>query len=349
MRRLGWLGASALGVLATGFAGLASAQPVLDQPASAMVYPYFDSTPNHGTLITVTNTNTSTIACSNPLFREGDICVLYTYFGFDRSRNFCREFNTTECLTPGDTLTVFADQHNPEGEIGWLWVEARDPETREPVDYDYLIGSAIIVDTGTDFLFQYHPYGFRALPEGAPTTTGAGADNCGRENTDLNSDGRADFDGAEYDYWPAKLYLDEFFQERGSAPTFSNQLTLASCDVDPFDDDDTRVSALIWNNNERQFSRTFNFECFFQGSLSSISNIVNGLLGDPNELVLGSRSIQTGWLSLVGTDAIVGVFFQRVNNIPALSAGHELQFTGGFGGPDDPNQNHTPCSLQRVD
>ncbi|MBI1849453.1 MAG: hypothetical protein HYR85_03810 [Planctomycetes bacterium] len=351
MGRLGRLSAMALGALASGFAGTALAQPVLDEPASALVYPLFDSTPSHGTLITVTNTNTSRVrtTCNNNGFAEGDICVLYTYFGFDRGRSFCREFNTTECLTPGDTLTVIADQHNPEMEIGWLWVEARDPETGRAVDFDYLIGSAIVVNTGTDFLFEYHPYGFRALPGTVQRPTGETHDACGRDFTDLDNDGFADFDGVEYDFWPATLYLDEFFQQGGTNPSFSNELTLASCDVDPFDSDDTRVAALIWNNRERAFSRSFNFECQFKAPLSDISNVVNNLGGDPNELVLGARSIQAGWLSLVGSDAILGVFFQRVNANPALAAGHELQFSGQFGGPEDPNSSHYPCSLPRVD
>jgi hypothetical protein len=345
MRRLGLTGAATLGLIALGFAGTASAQPVLDQPASALVYPLFDSTPNRGTLITVTNTLAGGLAggnvtCGNG-FRQGDVCLIYTYFGFDQSRLFCREFNIPECLTPGDTLTVFADQHNPEMEIGWLWVEARDPETFEAIDFDYLIGSAIVVDTLTDFLFQYHPYGFRGLPgEG-----GDGEDACGRLFTDLDEDGRADFDGEEYDFWPRKLLLDEFFQE-GGVPPFRNELTLASCDVDHRDRDDTSVSALIWNNREVRFSRSFSFECFFRAPLSSISNIARNLNGDPNELVSNAgRVLQAGWLELTASDAILGVFFQRVNST-AFAAGRELQFTGQFGGEED--EDNEPCELLRV-
>src|SRR5262249_21934365 len=49
---------------------------VVGQPASALVYPLFDSTRGRGTIITVTNTDTSTRLCSNRQ-REGDVCVHY--------------------------------------------------------------------------------------------------------------------------------------------------------------------------------------------------------------------------------------------------------------------------------
>ncbi|MBI1849454.1 MAG: hypothetical protein HYR85_03815 [Planctomycetes bacterium] len=341
----GFLSATALGLFVAGFAGTATAQPVVGQPASALVFPYFDSTPSHGTLITVTNTNTSRVSCGNT-FRQGDIDVHYIYFGFDTGRGFCREFNNDHSLTPGDTITVFADQDDPEGEIGWLWVEARDPESGDAVDFDYLIGSAIVVNTGTDFLFHYLPYGFRSHADEAKTLTTT--DGCGRTLTDLDGGLDADFDGVEYDFWPQRLLLDQFFQQGGSNPTFANSLTLASCDVDPFDNDfGTSVSIHPWNNRERRFSAFLNFECFFHDALApAVSNVFLNLLGDNDELVLGSRHIQTGWIEFDANDAIVGVFHQSISGT-FFAAGHQLEFEGAFGGPDDPNLSHTPCSLIR--
>ncbi|MBI1850573.1 MAG: hypothetical protein HYR85_09545 [Planctomycetes bacterium] len=321
----------AIGTLA--IAAAATAQPVVGQTASALIFPLFDSTPNHGTIITVTNSNTSRISCRNG-FRSGDVALLYTYFGFDTTRGFCREFNLEETLTPGDTLTVFADQHNPEMEVGWLWVEARDPESFDPITYNWLVGSAIIVDTGTDFLFAYKPYAFRSHVGDTES------DSCDHVSTDVNGNGRADFDGVEYDFWPSRIILDEFFQEGGTNPQFENQLALASCDINFAHR--TSVSALLFNNRETRFSRSFDFECFFRAPLHDISGIVRNLGGDPNELVAGNgRPIQQGWLDLVASDAILGVFFQRIVGT-GFAAGTQLDFDGQFGGPGDSRE---PCSL----
>jgi HYR domain-containing protein len=317
---------------------------VVGQPASALVFPLFDSTAHRGTVITVTNTDTDRLLCGNG-FHAGDVRLLYTYFGFDESRQFCREFDTSHFLTPGDTLTVLADQDNPEGEVGWLWVEARDPETGEAIAFDHLLGSAIVVDTDLDFLDQYLPYGFRSYVARAGLL---GVPGCSAPPTDVNGNGRADFDGIEYDFWPQRLLLDQFFQEGGGTGGFANELTLASCDVDPFDDHGTNVSIHPWNNRERSFSVALNFECFFHAPLSSISGIFARLGGDPNELVVSGHHLQSGWVEFDADDPILGVFFQRVVG-SGFAAGHQMQIAGQFGGPCDDNPDHVICSLPRID
>jgi hypothetical protein len=349
------LSALALGICFAGIASPAMAQPVNGQPASALVFPYFDSRAGMGTFITVTNTNTSRLSC-NLLWREGDVLVHYVYFGFNGGNsndpndpnNSCSEFDTNHLLTPGDTLTVLADQDNPELVRGWLWVEARDPETQQAIDFDYLIGSAIVVNTGAEFLFHYLPYSFRSLASENISTLSDPEDNCGRAFTDLNNDGEADFDGMEYDFWPAILLLDQFFGTSVGV-SFIETITLASCDVDHFDNDDGSIVHVIrWNNREQFTSRTFSFDCWFNGLLSDISNAFNTLNGDPNELVVGNKHLQSGWASFVSeNDAIVGVLHQAISS-SQFAAGHQIQFTGGFGDPlTDPDTNHSPCFLVR--
>jgi hypothetical protein len=299
-------------------------EPVVGQPASALIFPLVDSRTSHGTIISVTNTNSDRTQCDDSTFRFGDVCLHYTYFGFDDSRSFCREFDLDECLTPGDTLTVLADQHNPNMEIGWLWVEARDPETGEAIQFNYLIGSALVVDTELEFLSRYLPYGFKAWCV-------YGADRCGHGFTDCNSNGAADF-GREYDAWPETLFLDSFFQEGGTVPTFSDQIALASCETSGT----TFVDTFVWNNRERRFSRDFDFVCHFLGTIGDIQVVAGNLNGDPNELVLGSRSLQTGWLHLTGVNApILGVFIQRITGT-SFGGGDVLEYDG-----------IAPCSLQR--
>ncbi len=312
----------------------ASGQPVHAQPASSLFFPLFDSTPGRGTLITVTNTNGDTDDCpggGSGGFDIGDIRLHYVYVNGDD----CSEFNLDEDLTPGDMLTVFADQHNPEQDQGWLWVEARDPESGLPIDFDYLIGSAIIVDMGTDFLWSYTPYPFRALPDDGP---GPDVDACGRELTDADEDGCADFNGIEYDFFPDILYLDNFFAEGDvGSKVMSNELTLMS-PIDEFE----ILRFGIWNNDEDRFSRSFPFQCWTRLQLSDISLVVRrqNLGGDPNELVLNGTSILTGWVEIDAELPLLGVFAHIVTSAQQtadLVAGRELQFKDREGEEDQPN------------
>ncbi|MBI3844582.1 MAG: hypothetical protein HY292_08085 [Planctomycetes bacterium] len=301
-------------VAGTALGPAAFAQPVHAQPGSILIFPLFDARPHKGTLISVTNTNQSTLHCANDRTqRQGDVDVLYTYIDGET----CLEFNVTEHLTPGDTLTVFADQHNPESNFGWLWVDARDPVSGDPIDFDFLIGSAIIVDTDLDFLFSYTPYPFRGLPNG---DSGPGTDACGREFTDVNEDSFADFDGVEYDFFPDELLLDQFFQENGP---FADEVTLMSTEVQQ-----TSVTLLTKNNREQSFSRSLTFDCWTRGPLGLISNVFGQLGGDPNELKTSQgQSLQTGWIRFRSNDPMLGVFMHNVTGT-SLAGGRELQYIG---------------------
>lgn len=325
----------ALAVAALAFAAPpAAAQPRHGQAGSALIFPLFDSREGMGTIITVTNTNVSRTRCSGDFLR-GDVSIRYTYFGLEDPDRECVEFNRHEFLTPGDTLTVLAEQHNPEGVIGWLWVEAEDPETGDPIDFDYLVGSAIVVDKGTNLSFGYTPYAFLGLTEGNGEET-----PCGHRTTDADRDGRADFNGIEYDYFPLYLHLDNFFEEGGN-PNFASELTLLSLRFFG----QTTLSFLIYNNREDQFSRGMRIDCFYRDSLRNVSGVVTNLDGDPNELVFpGMRQAESGWLRVTGDAPILGVFAQKIEG-SSFVQGRELQFSGQFGGPDD--SRHSPAELPR--
>lgn len=285
------------------------------QPGSILIFPLFDSTPTKGTLISVTNTNSSTVSCGNN-FKAGDVCVHYIYINKDDDADDCHEFDRYECLTPGDTLTVVADEHNPQQLDGWLWVEARDPETLKPISFDHLIGSAIIVESALEFVWSYTPYSFKSLVTEC-TAEGSGTE-CGnliRCFTDLDSEQDADF-GTEYTAFPRDLLLDSFFEE-GSVKSVLNELTLMSVNTRQ----DTNVSALIWNNDEVRFSRGFVFKCHSRAPLSTISNVVRNLGGVTN----GLEPFQTGWIEFNSAEGILGVFKHERQN---FGAGHELFVDG---------------------
>jgi hypothetical protein len=316
----------------------AQAQPRHLQPASLLVYPFYDSSPGAGTIVSVTNINDDRTFCPDDDFRAGDVVLHYVYI----DGATWREFDRFEPLTPGDTLTVLADNHNPEMDMGFLTVKALDPITLEAIDFDYLIGSAIVVQSEFNFLWGYTPYAFRGLADEATQ------EDCSRIFTDDDGDGLADFDGSEYDEFPARLFVDSFFEERGA---FGNLLVLLSSAGQDFENE---VAFLFWNNREQKFSRNFKFICWVATNLKSISNVAGRLNGDPAEL--GRPPVQTGWVDIKGRAVrdragniandpdtgdpieqppLLGVFMQTITS-SSFSVGHALHYTGAIDGLDLP-------------
>ena len=315
----------------------AVAQPRHLQPGSVLVFPAYDSSTDAGTVICITNLNTSNVYCADTDWREGDIMVHYQYV----DGVTWNEFDRFEYLTPGDTLCVLADDHNPEQDQGFLVVSAVDPSNMDRlVDFDHLIGSAIVVQSGLNFLWQYTPYAFRGRPgDGDP------ADPCALDGPDEDGDddGAIDFDGTEYDLFPNALYIDSFLEEQGS---FTNQLTLMSMAGSTYE---SEVNFLFWNNIEQKFSRSYRFTCWAQTALSDISAIVTNLGGDEEEL--GHNDVETGWASMTAgrildgagnpvrneaDDAnavapLLGVFAQFIDAAD-FAAGHALHYTGTLDG-----------------
>jgi hypothetical protein len=314
------------GMTAAALAAPSVAQPLHAQPGSYLIYPLFNSSDGNNTVITVTNTNQSELSCGNG-FRRGDVGVLFVYI----NGITCAESNTEEFLTAADQIVVLAAQHNPNQEAGFLTVEARDPETGLPIDFDHLIGSAIVVNSEFDFEWAYTPYPFQGLPGGA---TPHGFDACNRPFTDVPSSGNygtADFNGAELSSFPATLYLDQFFGEGNPASRpavfFENALYVMSTSTNL-----TGVRLLGWNNNEKRFSRTFDFRCWTEATLGEITNAVTqanlSVDGDMGELF----GVATGWLQLepqVNGVGLLGVFLQssRIGG-QVFTAGRELQYEG---------------------
>jgi hypothetical protein len=332
---------AAVAALALGVAaGIAQAQPRQLEPTSLLIFPMFRSADGTGTVISVTNTNDDRTYCESEDFRAGDIVAHYEYFDGET----WREFDRFEPLTPGDTLSVICADHNPDSSSGFLMVTAVNPQDLEPIRFNYLIGSAIVVESDLNFMWQYEPYGFNGLADPGPTSP------CDRVDTDLDGDGARDFDGSEYDLFPRRLFVDSFFEERGQ---FGNELTLMSTSGMNYVNE---VNFFIWNNNEQKFSRVYKFSCWTSVPLSTISQIAKRLGGRSDEL-------QTGWVSIDGSrildlsgnpvpdasdnasrPALLGVFMQMIKNAQ-FSDGHALHFTGALDGLElpvgdaDPQQN----------
>jgi hypothetical protein len=343
------LSAGALAVLLGAICGSAQAQPAgqdqalkYDQPGSLLIFPLVQGDARRDTFLTVTNTNEDCTSCGNR-FRFGDVVIQINWI--DPSN--CSETNASFALSPGDTLTLSVAQQNLGFPEGWAWLDARDPESNAAIQFDYLVGSALLFDGRSAQTWEYNPYPFQAFP-GRSHDLGnakgcwpgiAGFDNCGRALTDVDGEGDADFDGCEYAFWPDEIFLDTFFEESNG---FDNELALIT--PDPFGSTDShRIDFGFWNNNEVRFSRSDSIFCFFHGRLSDISRIVLGLGGAPNETTdVSGNTYQTGWMELNSAYPVLGVFVQKKTGT-RFAGGHELQFRGLQG--DEPGE--FAASLQR--
>src|SRR5262249_50680773 len=155
--------------------------------------------------------------------------------------------------------------------------------------FNWLIGSAIIVNTDFDFKWSYLPNAF--LGSGF----GPGDATCGRPTM---TEGRLNFDGLDYETFPSELELDQFFGEGtpDSRPdvSFANQIYFMSTSPGS-----TPIQIIGFNNNEKRFSRTFNFSCWICTTLGAItgsatqSALKSG--GNPDEL----EGVATGWLRVI--------------------------------------------------
>lgn len=327
-------------------ASTALAQPRNHVPASALLFPLFDSSDGAATIITVTNTNTSAQECAEHR-RAGDVLLHYQYID---GVNW-QEFDRFEWLAPGDTLSVRSDLHNPEGEIGFLLVSAQrelEPMAFVVSDFDYLVGSAIVVRASDDTAFRYVPYSFQAVAESP--------DECTIVATDLDADGALDFDGAEYVKFPREVIVDTFFQE---GPRFGNELVLVTTARSFYQ---AELEFLLLNNEGQLFTGALQMNTFWSGAMSDLTPVATELGGDPLEFA--QPSVETGWLSVRGrvifdgagnpiVDAqggfaippIVGLFVQRIEGARDFATAHVLMQRGSLdglelvGGDNDPQDN----------
>lgn len=305
----------------------AAAQAVMEMmaPGSVLIFPVIDFGGPSRTIISITNLNTSEVVCGGG-FRRGDVNV---YFQFRDATN-CLVFDRIEALTPGDTFSFRADEFDPVGTgANWLYVEARDPGTGRPIDFDFLLGSANFGELRSNLKWWYGAYAFksRVSDDGAAF----GTSPCGHAFVDPADDGFADFDGVEYAGFPRRVLLDFFVGEGQPAELtngtiVSSRIVLMSPATTP-----TTVTMILRNNNETAFSRLFQFTCQFESNLSAIdSRMTESQLRagyDPTEL----GGLPYGWFALSGSNGILGVFVQRAfrpDETPIQAFGRPLHFEG---------------------
>jgi hypothetical protein len=278
-------------------------------PGSLLVYPYYNSEPGGGTIISLTNISHDKSGCAHFVYIDG---------------KQWSEFNRFECLTPSDEFSVLADWHNPNSEVGFLYVVALNPSTGAPFDFNCFIGDAIIVDGRGNFVFGIEAIAFNAL-------TGAGTD------TDVSpANGMADLNGAEYEFPPEVVDISSFIGQ--GVGIVSNLILVALTSSSDFE---TRTRLAVWNNNEKEFSARLNFRCWVNIELARIDGVFNDsflrtTITDPNAPPL---PWQTGWARIEGIEAVdvvgnepkiinpavIGAFVQRTG---PFAAGHLLHEEG---------------------
>ena len=280
--RTGRLAMALAVLLGVGAVRTAQAQPSTDKAASVLVFPLYDSRDTTDTILSITNTNTSSEYCEEADTRAGDVRLHFQYIDGDTWADFPR----FEHLTPGDTLSVLTSQHNPEWSYGFVVVTAFSPvDSSQAISFDWLIGSATVVRADMDRAWSYRPCGFRAIADRT--------DPCEYVDTDFDVDSARDFDGEEYERFPRRLRLASFLSKNESFDNRIALLTLASSIHQ------AETEFVIWNNIEQKFSRTLQFSVFFEGDLSEISQIVRDLDGNRDEI--GFLDIESGWIEIEGT------------------------------------------------
>lgn len=269
------------------------------RPGALLLYPEFDSREGILTMVTVTNTLTSYLA--------GTVDTEFVY----RREGDCLEFNRSETLTPGDTISLIVGSHVPNAVRGFLYVVARCPETGEPIAYNGLIGQYIVFNGMKAFSYSVNAVAF----EGIGSNPSPGCPQYAR--TDVDNDGIRDLNGIEYTRAPDQLVVPRFMGQ--SANVRSELVLLGLSGGAAFS---TTVELLVFNDNEELFLRTHTFDCWTRVALEDISGVflneylLSQTMHDIQEIV-GAAGRKTGWILI---DGLVAESSERTIVDPAVYA-----------------------------
>lgn len=292
--------------------------PNYRQPGSLLLFPEFDNREGDVSIITVTNTD-----CTGG-GGGSDIDVEFIYIDGDD----CHEFNKTETLTPCDTISILTNFHNPNQEQGYVYAFAKN-DAGEPVVWNHLIGSLLVVSGLEAFDYGINPVAFRGVGSNNGVITADG------RITDLDGDGNRDLDGKEYEPAPDILTIPRFLGQDGpAAGSIRSQLILIALSGGVRFD--TNVCFIFYNDNEEDFSAEYTFHCWEKPYLDDISfGFRNSFLQttdhDPLEIV-GAPQRESGWICLQGCQATSD---QETINDPSIYA-VLVERVGSYGVADLP-------------
>ena len=308
------------------------------QPGSVLLYPVHTSGDTAFTIINVTNTN---LTPANPISLGGSTNVKFEWVNVVRNPdnrfepNGCVVFDKVEVLTPADTLSVLSRCHNADGLLppfndndpqpggigseGYVVITAFDPASvYRPWAHNHLIGSELVL-MANGLSYSLNAISFQALqfPGGS---------------TDIDQDGRRDFDDVEYCPVADQMYIDSFL---GVSESY-----LACVNLTGHWSDTNTLHFSIWNDNERPMSITRPFKCWFNQRLARVSNLFSYAYlsftdNDPRELdVTCDRNgdLETGWaiIDSIGVRTVGGTPISSDGAfVGCVSAGYESVLSGG--------------------
>ncbi len=254
-------------------------------PGSLLLFPEFDNRDGDISVLTVTN-----VDCIDS--GGGDVEVHYVYIDEDG----CDEFDKNAVLTPCDTLTVLTNVHSPEHNRGYVYVYAQDPVTHEPIVWNHLIGSLLVISGLDTFDYGINPVAFRGLTgvDGTPT--------------DVDEDGNRDLNNVEYAGAPDVITIPRFLGqdfEAGPGTIHSEMILIALSGGKLFD---TEACFLYYNDNEEEFSGVYTFHCWDKPNLLDMSfgfanDWLEDLVSDDPDEILGIPDPgyrNAGWICIQG-------------------------------------------------
>jgi hypothetical protein len=274
-------GAGAVHVFGTRRAGSRAA-------GSLLLFPEFDNRHGIATVVTVTNTD------------RGEYIDAHFKYVARRGPGSqwldCEVFDRSELLTPNDTVTLLTNYHNPQHEQGYLFVyareqESRDPNFREPIGFDRLIGNLLVVDGLDAFEYSVNAASYRA-----------GVRH--RERTDLDWDAIRDLDGREYEAAPDEVLVPRFIGQGGRV---EGELVLIG--LSGGSEYTTTADFLVYNDDEQVFSRQYTFRCWEKVLLEDVGlvfthDFLAHFSGDDPYESLGY--MEYGWYRITGGTASAG-------------------------------------------
>jgi len=223
----------------------------------------------------------------------------------------CEEFNRTETLTAGDTITLLTLAHNPQHVLGYAYAYAVDDDGAA-VAFDGLIGQELVVDGISSLQHSINAVDFRAqVAQGAAT--------------DLDADDILDLNGSEYESAPGKLLFPRFF---GQSNFFDGYLVLIG--LSGGREFQTTANVLIMNDNEEVFSSQHTFGCWDRFNLRDISGAFGqqflATTDHDSSEIYGATAYESGWFSMEGAvassathsipdPAIYGVYVERASSL----------------------------------
>ena len=254
------------------------------RPGSLLLFPEFDNRVGDITVLTVTN-----VDCIDSAGRDVEVHFVYI------DEDDCGEFDKNVTLTPCDTFTVITNVHSPETNRGYVYAYAQDPDTHEPIVWNHLIGSQLVINGLQSFDYGVNPVAFRGL-------AGGGLDGT---PTDIDGDGNRDLNNAEYSGAPDVITIPRFLGQDavGGPGTIQSELILIA--LSGGKQFNTEVCFLYYNDNEEEFSDTHEFYCWDKPTLMDISFgfendwLQNQTDDDPDE-ILGAPWQESGWICLQG-------------------------------------------------